>query len=96
MKNFIPLVKVHVNNKLTHSVSIHQILETYPKEAMKKPGAKENVGERTLYRVLERIGEFFPIVLERYQQFIKESKLADEKQIIDFSSTAWQLYAALS
>jgi len=32
----------NVNNKLTHSVSTHQILETYPIEAMKK--------ERTLYR----------------------------------------------
>ena len=90
MKNFIPLVKVHVNNKLTHSVSTHQILETYPKEAMKKLGVKGNVGERTLYRVLERIGKFFPIVLERYQQFIKESRLADEKQIIDFSSTYFE------
>ena len=28
MKNFIPLVKVHVNNKLTYSVSVHQILST--------------------------------------------------------------------
>ena len=90
MKNFIPLVKVHVNNKLTHSVSTHQILETYLKEAMKKLGVKGNVGERTLYRVLERIGEFFPIVLERYQQFIKESRLANEKQIIDFSSTYFE------
>jgi len=59
MKNFIPLVKVHVNNKLTHSVSTHQILETYPKEAMKKLGVKENVGERTLYRVIKELGNSF-------------------------------------
>ena len=65
-------------------------METHTIEAMKKPGAKENFGERTLYRVLERREEFFPIVLERYQQFIKESKLADEKQIIDFSSTYFE------
>jgi len=54
---------------------------------MNKLGVKENVAERTLYRVLERIGKFFPVLLERYQQFIKESGLADNKQIIDFSST---------
>ena len=36
MKNFIPLVKVHVNNRLTHSVATHQILETYPIEANEK------------------------------------------------------------
>ena len=87
MKDFIPLVKVHVNNRLTHSVATHQILKTYPIEAMNKLGVKENVAERTLYRVLERIGKFFPVLLERYQQFIKESGLADNKQIIDFSST---------
>ena len=87
MKNFIPLVKVHVNNRLTHSVATHQILETYPIEAMKKIGVKEKISERTLYRVLERIGKFFPVLLERFQQFLKESGLADNKQIIDFSST---------
>ncbi|HEC75739.1 MAG TPA: hypothetical protein ENI33_00570, partial [Thermoplasmatales archaeon] len=87
MKDFIPLVKVHVNNRLTHSVATRQILKTYPIEAMNKLGVKENVAERTLYRVLERIGKFFPVLLERYQQFIKESGLADNKQIIDFSST---------
>ena len=87
MKNFIPLVKVHVNNKLTHSVSTHQILETYPQELMEKLGVKGKVAERNLYRVLAKIGKLFPIVLDRYQQFIKENGLADSNQIIDFSST---------
>ena len=54
---------------------------------MKKLGIKEKTSERTLYRVLERIGKFFPVLLERYQQFLKESGLADNRQIIDFSST---------
>ena len=45
MKNFIPLVKVHVNNKLTPSVSTHQILETYPMEALRKIGVKGNIAE---------------------------------------------------
>ena len=48
MKDFVPLVKVHLNNRLTHSVATHQILKTYPIEAMKKLGVKENVAERTL------------------------------------------------
>ncbi|HEC77253.1 MAG TPA: hypothetical protein ENI33_08380, partial [Thermoplasmatales archaeon] len=43
MKDFIPLVKVHVNNRLTHSVATRQILKTYPIEAMNKLGVKENV-----------------------------------------------------
>jgi len=41
MKNFIPLLKIHVNKRLTHSVAIHQIPETYPIEAMKKLGVKK-------------------------------------------------------
>ena len=51
MKNFLPLVKVHVNNKLTHSVSTHQILENYPMELIEKNlVVKGNVAERTLYK----------------------------------------------
>ena len=94
MKNFLPLVKVHVNNKLTHSVSTHQILENYPMELMRRLGVKGNVAERTLYRVLERIGRFLPVLLERYQQFIKEKGLADNRQIIDFSSTYFEGWKA--
>lgn len=29
---------------------------------------------------MERIGRFFPVLLERYQQFIKEKGLADNRQ----------------
>jgi len=89
-KNFIPLVKVHLNNRLTYSVSTHQILETYPIEVMRKLGVKGKVSERTLYRVLERIGRLFPVLLERYQEFIEEHGLADNRQIIDFTSTYFE------
>ena len=90
MKNFIPLVKVRVNNKLTHSVSTHQILQTYSQELIKKLGVKGKIAEKKLYRVLEKIGKLFPILLERYQQFLKENKLVDSNQIIDFSSTYFE------
>ncbi|KAA0014843.1 MAG: hypothetical protein FE041_01805 [Thermoplasmata archaeon] len=66
MKNFIPLVKVHVNNRLTHSVATHQIPETYPIEAMKKLGVKEKTSERMAVRVLERIGNFFLYCLKGF------------------------------
>lgn len=45
------------SNKLTHSVSTHQILETYPMEAFQKLGVEGNILERILHRVLERIGK---------------------------------------
>jgi transposase len=90
VKDFVPRVKLLVNNKLTHSVSIHQILKTYPEELSEQLGMKEQPSERTLYRTLERVGKRFPIVFELYQQFIEENDLVDEEQIIDFSSTYFE------
>jgi transposase len=86
-KDFIPLVELHTYNKLSHSVSVHQIPNAYPEELMRQLGMKEKPSERTLYRTLERIGRSFPVVLDRYQQFIVDNGLADSNQIIDFSST---------
>ena len=86
-KDFIPLVELHAYNKLSHSVSVHQILNTYPRELMEQLGMKEKPSERTLYRTLERIGRSFPVVMDRYQHFVEENDLVDNNQIIDFSST---------
>lgn len=38
MKNFIPLIKLHIDNKLTHSISMHQVSEAYSIEAIQKLG----------------------------------------------------------
>jgi len=86
-KQFIPLVKLLVGNKLTHAVSIRQIPETYPLEFPRQLGMNEPLAERTLYRTLERIGKNFPVFLERYHQFLKKHNLIDQEQIIDFSSS---------
>lgn len=89
-KNFIPIVKLHIYNKLTHSVSVHQILDIYPEELMERLGTDSIPSERSLYRPLERIGELFPIIQSRYHQFLKEHDLIDSNQIIDFSSTYFE------
>lgn len=89
-KDFIPLVKLLACNKLTHSVSIHQINNTYPVEFMRKLGMKDIPPEKSMYRALERIGRCFPVIIERYQQLIKQYRLVDKKQIIDFSSTYFE------
>lgn len=89
-KQFIPLVKLLVGNKLTQAVSIHQIPETYPMEFSRQLGMNEPLAERTLYRTLERIGKNFPVFLERYQTFLKKHDLIDHDQIIDFSSSYLQ------
>ena len=87
MKNLIPCVKLLICNKLTHSVSIHQIRNTYPDEMIERLGATSAPSERTLYRTLERIGRYFPVLLSSYVLFIMEHGLADSLQFIDFSST---------
>ncbi len=86
-KDFIGCVKLHVYNKLAHSVSTHQILETYPEGLASYLGLKEMPSERSLYRTLERIGKYFPVILDRYQNLIKKYRLLDKNQVLDFSST---------
>ena len=89
-KDFIPLSKLLTCNKLTHSVSINQMNNTYPFEFMQQLGMKDVPSDRSMYRTLERIGKNYPIVLDRYQQLIKKRKLVDKKQIVDFSSTYFE------
>jgi transposase len=86
-KDFSGCVKFHVYNKLTHSVSTHQILQTYSEEIAPYLGMKEMPAERNLYRTLERVGKRFPVLLDRYQNLIKKHRLVDSRQVIDFSST---------
>jgi len=89
-KDFIPLTKLLTCNKLTHSVSINQMNNTYPLEFMQQLGMKSVPPEKSLYRALERIGRCFHVILDRYQQLIKQYRLADKKQIIDFSSSYFE------
>ena len=89
-KDFIPIILLHVYNKLSHSVSVSKIHETYPTELFEKLGMKSIAKERSLFRGLERIGKYFPIILGRYQDFLTTHGLADDKQIIDFSSSYFE------
>lgn len=86
-KNFVGCVKLHVYNKLTHSVSTHQMLETYSEEVAPYLGMQDMPSERSLYRTLERIGILFPVLLDRYQNVITKHGLVDSEQVTDFSST---------
>jgi hypothetical protein len=74
-KDFIPIVKYLVNNKLTFSVSVNQLLNTYPAELAMQLGMKQEPGERTLYRTLERVGKCSPILVDRYQHLIERHNL---------------------
>jgi len=86
-KDFVGCVKLHAYNKLTHSVSTHQILETYSEELASYLGMEEMPAERSLYRALERVGHYFPVLLDRHQDLMKKHDLVDPNQLVDFSST---------
>ena len=90
VKDFLPLIKFHINNLITHSVSVNQMLNTYPEELLKKFGTKKKTSKRKLNRVIERIGKFYVIHHNNFQNFIKENNLADKKQLIDFTSTYFE------
>jgi hypothetical protein len=57
-------VKLLISNKLDQSVSINTLLDFPPDEPLKLFGFED----RSLYRVLERIGENQPVIVERFQQ----------------------------
>lgn len=90
MRDFVPYAKLHTFNKLSYSVSVNQILNTFPNELMEHLGFQHNPTERSLYRSIETIGRHFPVLLINYQEFIKENNLVDTNQLIDFTSTYFE------
>jgi len=89
-KDFVGCIKLHVYNKLTYSVSTHQIPKTYPKEVAAYLGMYDMPAERSLYRAFERLGKRFPLALERYQSLLKKHDLVDSNQVSDFSSVYFE------
>lgn len=86
-KDFEGRVKVLLHNRLTHAVSIHQILPTSSPELFELLGMKDTPSERSLYRALKIIGQNFSLVHEKYQGLLMEYKLICKKQIVDSSSS---------
>ena len=84
--SFTGCVKLQVYNRLTHSVSTHKILDTYPEEITRYLKLEDMPSERNLYRTLERIGKNYPLIMDNYQRVVKDIGLVDKNQVIDFSS----------
>jgi len=89
-KSFIPAVKLLITNKLGKSVSINRLLDFTSEEQLKILGFKESISERSLYRAVERLGENYQLILERYSHFIQEQNLVDPTQFVDFSSSYFE------
>ena len=89
-RSFIPAVKLLISNKLNQSVSINKLLDFTPNELLEIFGFEDRISDRSLYRVMERLGDNQPVVLERFQHWIKQQNLVDPTQFMDFSSSYFE------
>ncbi len=89
-KEFKESAKLFVYNRLTDCVSVSRLPEMYPQEMFEQLGFTKKPSERSLYRNLERIGDKHALLMERYQQLLKDHKLVTEEQFIDFSSSYFE------
>lgn len=89
MKDFVPLIKLLIYNKLGESLAITRLC-SYPAELFDLMGFEEPPSERSIYRAVERVGTAFAFILEQHQAILKEFGLVDDNQIIDFSSTYFE------
>lgn len=89
-KNFIPSIKLLMTNKLGSSVSVHKLLDFAPQDMLSILGFEGHTSDRTLNRTLERLGENSPLIIEKYQKWLKNNNLIDKIQNMDFSSSYFQ------
>jgi transposase len=89
-RSFIPGVKLLISNKLNQSVSINKILDFTPDELLGTLGFDGTISDRSLYRILERLGARRPVILDRFQRWIRQQTLVDPTQMIDFSSSYFE------
>lgn len=82
--------KLFVYNKLGKCVAINRLSTVYPTELFETLGFKEVPSDRTLYRNLERIGNHYTFLLEKYQQLLIRHNLVSNEQFADFSSSYFE------
>lgn len=87
--DYIGRVKLLLNNRLTYSMSVNQIMSVTPPETCLLLGTKP-VSDRSLYRTIEKVGRLAPLIIENYQSVIKKKEVVDENQNIDWSSCFFQ------
>ncbi|EQD67659.1 transposase, partial [mine drainage metagenome] len=85
--DFIGRVKVLLNNKLTYSTSVLQIPNMLDPEVLPY-FSLNHISDRSLNRTVEKIGRFFPIIQERYQNFLEKKNLVDKIQNLDWTSAS--------
>lgn len=89
-RDFVPLIKLLIWNKLDESYSIDKLPEFVPQEMSALLGFENQFSSRTANRTLERLGEKSQIIINKYQDWLQKQQLVDKNQLIDFSSTFFE------
>ncbi|MFH2023161.1 MAG: hypothetical protein ABIJ10_02495 [Candidatus Micrarchaeota archaeon] len=89
-KDFIPQVKLLINNRLGHCLSINRLLEFSHPELLHILDFERSVSERSIYRTIERLGENYPVIIRKYQRWIENQGLVDNEQFADFTSAYFE------
>jgi transposase len=88
-RDFVPMVKLFMYNRMGDCLATNR-LTTYPEELFTALGFENIHGERSFYRMIERVGKNYVFVLEQHQKILKEHNLVTEEQFFDFSSSYFE------
>lgn len=89
VKDLPAKVKVLMYNRLGDCLPINHIND-YPDELFYEAGCTKVPKDRSMNRVLERLGKGFGVVLQKHQEVLVEHDLVSDKQHVDFSSTYFE------
>jgi len=89
VKDFIPKVKLLLYNNLADSLAVCR-LDSHQEGLFETMGFEKKPVERSLYRVIERVGLSFEFVLEQHQRVLQEYGLVSDKQHWDWSSSYFE------
>ena len=76
---------MHLNNRLTHSVSVLQISNMIDPEILSYFGLSK-ISDRPLNRTVAKIGQALPVIQARYQNFLERNDFVGKIQSLDWTS----------
>lgn len=88
-KDFVPMVKLFAYNRLGDCLATNRLTD-YPEELFEALGFEDKPCERSLYRMIERVGKNYAFVLEQHQKILIEHSLVTPEQFFDFSSSYFE------
>ncbi len=88
-RDFVPGVKLFMYNRMGDCMATNR-LTSYPAELFTALEFENIPGDRSFYRMIERVGKNHVFVLEQHQKILKGYNLVTEEQFFDFSSSYFE------